>query len=108
MDTLQSRLNKELPGFFPRWSTYQDQTRVVVPSEQILVTLKACKKIGFDQLTDLTCVDLLEYGGSEDRFEVVYLLLNTETGERLTVKIYLNEPDLTIPPQRPFGPVQIG
>jgi NADH-quinone oxidoreductase subunit C len=25
------------------------------------------------------------------------LLLNTESGERLTVKIYLNEPDLTVP-----------
>jgi NADH-quinone oxidoreductase subunit C len=97
VDSLQSRLNKELPGFFPRWSTYEDQVRVIVPSVQILATLKACKKIGFDQLTDITCVDLLEYGDCEDRFEVVYLLLNTESGERLTVKTHLNEPDLTIP-----------
>jgi len=42
-------------------------------------------------------VDLLEYGNATDRFEVVYLLLNIETSERLTLKTYLNEPDLTIP-----------
>jgi NADH-quinone oxidoreductase subunit C len=59
--------------------------------------LQASKKIGFDQLTDITCVDLLEYGNATDRFEVVYLLLNIETSERLTLKTYLNEPDLTIP-----------
>jgi NADH-quinone oxidoreductase subunit C len=95
--SLQSKLNAALPGFFPRWSTFQSQQRVVVPAEQILTTLQACKKIGFNQLTDITCVDLLEYGNATDRFEMVYLLLNIETGERLTVKTYLNEPDLTIP-----------
>jgi NADH-quinone oxidoreductase subunit C len=39
----------------------------------------------------------LEYSGATDRFEVVYLVLNVDSGERLTVKTYLNEPDLTIP-----------
>ena len=94
---LQSRLSGEVPGVSLAWSTYQDQTRAVVPAADLLPVLQASKKIGFDQLTDITCVDLLEYGNATDRFEVVYLLLNIETSERLTLKTYLNEPDLTIP-----------
>ncbi len=63
----------------------------------LLKTLQACKQLGFDQLTDVTCVDLLEYAGATDRFEVVYLVLDVDSGERLTIKTYLNEPDLTLP-----------
>ena len=94
---LQSRLSGEVPGVSLAWSTYQDQPRAVGPAAALLSVLQASKKIGFDQLTDITCVDLLEYGNATDRFEVVYLLLNIETSERLTLKTYLNEPDLTIP-----------
>lgn len=94
---LQSRLSGEVPGASLVWSTYQDETRAVVPAADLLSVLQAAKKIGFDQLTDLTCVDLLEYEKAIDRFEVVYLLLNVETSERLTLKTYLNEPDLAIP-----------
>ncbi|HUP78240.1 MAG TPA: NADH-quinone oxidoreductase subunit C, partial [Pirellula sp.] len=48
------------------------------------------------QLTDLTAVDLLEYGNANDRFELVYCLLNIDSGLRLIAKTYLNEPDLSI------------
>ncbi|MBU6173625.1 MAG: NADH-quinone oxidoreductase subunit C, partial [Planctomycetes bacterium] len=94
---IEERFQSVLPGVAPQWSTFQDQKRLVVPSANLLETLRACKGLGFNQLTDVTCVDLLEYGNATDRFEMVYLLLNIETGERLTVKVYLNEPDLTIP-----------
>lgn len=67
--------------------------------------MHACKRIGFNQLTDLTCVDLLEYGNVSDRFEVVYLLLNVDTGERLTLKTHVNDPDPKLPTATPvwFG-----
>jgi len=94
---IEERFQSVLPGVSPQWSTFQDQKRLVVPSANLLETLRACKALGFNQLSDVTCVDLLEYGNATDRFEMVYLLLNIDTGERLTVKIYLNEPDLTIP-----------
>jgi NADH-quinone oxidoreductase subunit C len=55
-----------------------------------------------DQLCDLTAVDLLEYPGATDRFEIVYLLLNTSNSDRLTVRTYLNEPDLQIPSAYPI------
>ncbi len=43
-------------------------------------------------LVDITAVDLLEYEGATDRFRVVYLLLNTETSERLEVNTHVNAP----------------
>ena len=51
----------------------------------------------FDLLVDITCVDYLNYRDATDRFGLVYLLVNTETNERLTVRVFLNEPDLTVP-----------
>jgi len=52
---------------------------------------------GCDLLVDVTCVDYLNYRGATDRFGLVYLLTNTVTNERLTVRVYLNEPDLQVP-----------
>jgi NADH-quinone oxidoreductase subunit C len=55
-----------------------------------------------DQLVDITAVDLLEYSGATDRFEVVYLLLDVESGQRLIVKTHVNEPELTLPSAVPI------
>lgn len=97
IDTVRSRLTELLGGIALEWSEFRDQTRVVCPAGNILKCLNAFKSVGFDQLTDLTAVDLLEYGNANDRFEVVYCLLNVDSGLRLIAKTYLNEPDLTIP-----------
>ena len=94
---LKSRLNDLVPGVVLEWSEFRGQIRVVCPSGELLYCLNALKQSGFDQLTDLTAVDLLEYGNVNDRFEVVYCLLNIDSGMRLIAKTYLNEPDLTIP-----------
>ena len=53
-------------------------------------------------LADVTCVDYLYYRGARDRFGLVYNLLNTTTGERLFVRCFLNEPDLTVPSAVPL------
>lgn len=84
------------------WSEFRSQQRVDVPSASIELVLKTCRGAGMDQLVDLTVVDLLEYPGASDRFQIVYLLLNTDSGERLTVRTYLNEPNLTIPSAVPI------
>ncbi len=105
IDTMKSRLSVLLPGITLEWSEFRGQTRVICPANQLAKCLSAFREVGFDQLTDLTAVDLLEYGNADDRFEVVYCLLNVESGLRLIAKIYLNEPDLTIPSATPvwFG-----
>ncbi len=48
-------------------------------------------------LIDITAVDYLEYEDARDRFGVVYLLLNIESGERLVVRTAVNLPDPTLP-----------
>jgi NADH-quinone oxidoreductase subunit C len=82
----------ELPA-----SEFRGDTRVVMPRERLLEAMTLLKEgRGFDLLVDVTCVDYLNYRDAKDRFGLVYLLANTTTNERLTVRVYLNEPDLTV------------
>jgi NADH-quinone oxidoreductase subunit C len=81
-----------------QWSEFRGQQRVVVPKDRLEATLRTLRDAhGFDLLVDVTCVDYLNYRGAKDRFGLVYLLANTATGARLTVRVYLNEPDLSVP-----------
>jgi NADH-quinone oxidoreductase subunit C len=84
-------------------SEFRGDTRVVVAKEKLLDALRLLKdERGFDLLVDVTCVDYLNYRDAKDRFGLVYLLANTITNERLTVRVYLNEPDLTVPSMVPL------
>jgi NADH-quinone oxidoreductase subunit C len=95
-------------------SQFRGQQRVVVPRESIYETLKLLKEqCGFDLLVDLTCVDYLHYRetnephpdsphplaegqgvrASRDRFGLVYLLSNTTTCQRITVRTFVGDPD---------------
>jgi NADH-quinone oxidoreductase subunit C len=100
-------------------SEFRGQQRVVVPREAIYETLKLLKEqLGFDLLVDLTCVDYLDYRGAsespgnsprplgegqgvraapKDRFGLVYLLANTATRERITVRCFVSDPQPTVP-----------
>ena len=79
-------------------SEFRDNRRVVVPPARLYGVLECLKQqCGFDMLVDVTAVDYLYYPDARDRFGVIYALLNMVTGERLYVKTYLNEPELTIP-----------
>lgn len=99
---VRAALDSRLEPNSLKWSEFRSQQRVDVPAANIELVLKTCRSAGMDQLVDLTVVDLLEYPGASDRFQIVYLLLNTESGERLTVRTYLNEPDVTIPSAVPI------
>src|SRR6516225_3286569 len=82
---------------------FRDNCRVIVPPDRVYAFLECLKDAcGFDMLADLTAVDYLYYPDARDRFGVVYVLLNTTTGERVVVKTYLNEPDLTLPSAFPL------
>jgi NADH-quinone oxidoreductase subunit C len=71
-------------------SQFRSQTRVVVPREALYAALERLRDDqGFDLLVDLTCVDYLDYRTAPDRFGMVYLLANTTTNDRLTVRTYL-------------------
>lgn len=102
---LQSELESRIQDSRLQWSTFRDQHRLVVPHSMLMPVMRELRGLGMDQLVDVTAVDLLEYPNATDRFEMVYLLLNTESGERLIVKTHVNEPHLTCPSMVPvwFG-----
>ena len=84
-------------------SEFRGDSRVVVPEDSLLAVMQHLKDEGrFDLLVDVTCVDYLNYRDARDRFGLVYLLANTITNERLTVRCFLNEPDLTVPSMVPL------
>ena len=70
---------------------------IVVPADAVLDILGQLKAAGFDLLVDVTCVDYLQYRATEHqpqgRFGVTYLISNTTTAERLTIRAYLDDAD---------------
>ena len=42
-------------------------------------------------------IDYLHYPNATDRYGVVYSLANTETAERVYVKVFVNDPEPTVP-----------
>jgi NADH-quinone oxidoreductase subunit C len=52
---------------------------------------------GCDFLSEITAVDYLEYEDARDRFGIIYVLVNTATGERLVLKTFVNDPNPTLP-----------
>lgn len=84
-------------------SEFRDETRLVVAREQIYQVLEWLRNVRqFDFLVDITCVDYLNYRDAEDRFGLVYLLASTITNERITIRVFLNEPELTVPSAVPL------
>ena len=92
LDALKAKFG-ELPV-----SEFRGQTRVVVAKENLANVMRLLREVrGFDLLVDVTCVDYLNYRDARDRFGLAYLLASTDSNERITVRVFLNEPDLTVP-----------
>ena len=86
-----------------RWSEFRAQTRAIVPREELLELLKFLRdERGFDLLVDITCVDYLNYRDAEDRFGLVYLLANPSTNERITLRVFVNDPEPSVPSAVPL------
>lgn len=97
MSNCKENLDRLLPGKNRTWSSFKDQDRVLIPAADLTETMTVLRdQCGMDMLVDVTAVDWLDYEGAKDRFEVVYLLLNVDGGQRLTVSVMLNEPDLVV------------
>ncbi|HWB01022.1 MAG TPA: NADH-quinone oxidoreductase subunit C [Pirellulales bacterium] len=94
-----------LKSAYPELATseFRGATRVVVPRDGLQAVMSILRdERGFDYLVDITCVDYLHYDGASDRFGLVYLLASTITNERLAVRVFVNEPDLTVPSMVPM------
>ena len=78
-------------------SEFRGQTRFVVNRDSLVECLARLKTAHqFDSLVDVTCVDYLNYRGATSRFGLVYLLVNSQSGSRITVRVFLDEPDLEV------------
>lgn len=85
------------------FSEFRGETRVIAPRESLLELMRFLKEErGFDLLVDVTCVDYLKYRDATDRFGLVYLLADTLQAERVTIRVMLNEPDLSVPSMVPL------
>ena len=101
--TVENRLRERFGADSFTTSEFRDNRRVIVAPERLYAFLEFLKNdCGFDMLAELTAIDYLKYPGARDRFGIVYLLLNTMSGERVIVKTYLNEPDLKLPSAFPL------
>jgi NADH-quinone oxidoreductase subunit C len=81
-----------------QFSEFRGQTRAIIPRDSLAEVMRFLKtERGFDLLVDVTCVDYLNYRDATDRFGLVYLLANTVSAERITLRVLLNEPDLAVP-----------
>jgi NADH-quinone oxidoreductase subunit C len=88
-------LNARFPGLVV--SEFRGETRVIVPQIRQYDALEYLKdELGFDFLSDITAVDLLNIRDAVDRFQLVYQLANYDANQRLTLLVMLNEPDLTV------------
>jgi NADH-quinone oxidoreductase subunit C len=101
--THQELLEAKFPHAGLKFSRFRDNRRVEVPAEYLAAVLR-CLKVegGFDFLAEITAVDYLEYEGAKDRFGVIYVLVNTATGERTIVKTHVNDPDPKLPSAYPL------
>jgi NADH-quinone oxidoreductase subunit C len=77
-------------------SVFRGQTSVIVPAAESFELLGHLKEQGFDLLIDVSCVDYLEYRGAKQRYGLIYLLASTTTNQRLTVRVFVDDPDPTV------------
>jgi NADH-quinone oxidoreductase subunit C len=90
LDTLKAHLGEEAVTT----SEFRDNKRLHVPAEILFGAMKILKEqCGFDMLAEVAGVDYLTYPNAKDRYGVIYGLTNTATGERVFVKVMLNDPD---------------
>ena len=77
-------------------SMFRGQTRVVVPEPVAADLFAWLRDRGFDLLVDVSCVDYLEYRGAKHRYGLVYLIASTATNQRLTIRVFLDDPDPSV------------
>jgi NADH-quinone oxidoreductase subunit C len=84
-------------------SRFRDNLRFDFSRESVQPALSFLKnECGFDMLAELTAADLLEFPDARNRFRVLYVLLNTSTGERIHVRTHVDEPEPTLPSAVPL------
>src|SRR5262245_32372988 len=102
MPDVQQRLADRFGDAVNR-TVFRDNVRYVVPADQLIEVMTLLKTdAGFDYLAEIAGVDYLHYPNATDRYGVIYGLANTETAERVFVKVLVNDPDPHVPSVYPL------
>src|SRR5262249_53488725 len=77
-----------------RPSMFRDNVRYVVLAARLIEVMTFLRTEGrFDFLVDIAGMDYLHCPDATDGYGVVYCLANSETAERVYVKVLLNDPE---------------
>ncbi len=77
-----------------------NQIFLTVPADrlvEVMTFLRGDERTRFEQLTDLTCIDYLNFPKARDRFGVIYSLLSLTHEHRLWIKCFVNDPAPQVP-----------
>jgi NADH-quinone oxidoreductase subunit C len=96
MPDVQQLLTQQFGDAVQR-TVFRDNVRYVVGPDRLIELMTALKDAGFDYLADVAGIDYLHYPNATDRYGIVYALANTHTAERVYVKVFVNDPDPTVP-----------
>lgn len=113
VDGVIAALQERFPNidFAPKpLCTYLDgrssgQIYVRVAPDQLMDVMRFLRddpRTKMEQLSDVTCVDYLNFPDADDRFGVTYSLLSLTHNHRLWVKVFVNDPDPSVPSMTPL------
>jgi NADH-quinone oxidoreductase subunit C len=95
-----SRLKAQFPDVKFLGSQFRGDTQIIVPAEKltaVVTFLRDDAGLGYNMLSDVSCVDYLNYSGAKDRFGLVYIFNSVDVGlPRLILRVMLNEPNLEV------------
>jgi len=92
VDALRARFGEDVLGV----EEYANEHSVTVRKDRIVEVCRFLKEEqGFTYLADLGGADRFT---DEDRFEVIYNLVNIYGGKRIRIKVRVDEDDLVVPP----------
>ncbi len=99
-------LKAKFPGMGLKGSAFRGDVRVIVPRAGLVEVVRALKEtagLNYNMLSDVTCVDYLNYAGGpkEGRFGLVYVFNSIAMGggagrPRIILRVFLNEPELEV------------
>lgn len=94
------RLKERFPDIKFTGSQFRGDTQIAVPAARltdVAAFLRDDPGLQYNMLSDVTCVDYLNYPGARDRFGLVYIFNSVDQGTpRLILRVFLNEPELEV------------
>jgi len=97
-----AKLKAHFPAIGLKGSEFRGDAQIIVPRDHFLAVVTFLKtEAGYDMLSDVSCVDYLNFAGAPEdgkyRFGLVYILNSITAGlPKLILRVFLNEPDLEV------------